>query len=92
MYVYLELGPRVSEGSDASRKYMLELGKSPEGVWSSGVNTESSREVQNMESPYTTDLSFRVAQVFADLGSTSVEAGTHHRYPPYSSLNLVLKI
>jgi hypothetical protein len=32
-----------------------------------------------------------VAQVFADLGSTSVEAGTCHRYPPYLSLNLVLK-
>ena len=37
----------------------------------------------------TTDLSFQVAQVFADLGSTSVEAGTCHRYPPYLSLNLV---
>ena len=34
---------------------------------------------------------FWVAQVFADLGSTSVEAGTHHRYSPYLSLNLVLK-
>jgi len=33
-----------------------------------------------------------VAQVFSDLGSTSVEAGTCHRYPPYLSLNLVLKI
>jgi hypothetical protein len=32
---------------------ILESGKSPEGVWSSGVNTESSREVRNMESPYT---------------------------------------
>jgi len=30
-----------------------------------------------------------VAQVFADLGSTSVEASTCHRYPPYLSLNLV---
>jgi hypothetical protein len=53
MYVYVEFGPRVSEGSDASRKYVLESGKSPEGVRSSGVNTESSREVRNMESPYT---------------------------------------
>jgi len=35
---------------------------------------------------------FWVAQVFADMGSTSVEAGTRHRYPSYFSLNLVLKI
>jgi len=35
-----------------------------------------------------TDLSFWVAQVFADLGSTSVEVP---RYPSYLSLNLVLK-
>ena len=35
---------------------------------------------------------FLGAQVFADLGSTSVQAGTHHRYPPYLSPNLVLKI
>jgi len=33
-----------------------------------------------------------VAQVSADLGSTFIEAGTHHRYPPYLSFNLVLKI
>jgi hypothetical protein len=52
MYIYAELSPRVSEGSNASRKYVLESGKSPEGVRSSGVNTESSGEVQNMESPY----------------------------------------
>ena len=32
-----------------------------------------------------------MAQVFTDLGSTSVEAGTCHRYPPYLSLNLFLK-
>ena len=32
-----------------------------------------------------------MAQVFTDLGSTSVEAGTCHRYPPYLSLNVVLK-
>ena len=38
-----------------------------------------------------TDLSFWMAQVFTDLGSTSVEAGTCHRYPLYLSLNLVLK-
>ena len=38
-----------------------------------------------------TDLSFWMAQVFTDLGSTSVEAGTCHKYPPYLSLNLVLK-
>jgi len=30
MYVYVELGLRVSEGSNASRKYILESGKSPE--------------------------------------------------------------
>ena len=30
MYVYAKLGPRVSEGSDASRKYVLESGKSLE--------------------------------------------------------------
>jgi hypothetical protein len=52
MYVYAELSPRVSKGSEASRKYVLESGKSPERVWSSGVNTESSREVWNMKSPY----------------------------------------
>src|SRR5258705_12574653 len=33
-----------------------------------------------------------MAQVSADLGSTFIEAGTHHRYPPYLSSNLVLKI
>ena len=32
-----------------------------------------------------------MAQVFTDLGSISVEAGTCDRYPPYLSLNLVLK-
>ena len=32
-----------------------------------------------------------MAQVFTDLGSTSVEPGTCHRYPPYLSLNLGLK-
>jgi hypothetical protein len=52
MYVYAELGPRVSEGSEASRKYVLESGKSPERVWSSRVNMGSSGEVRNMESPY----------------------------------------
>jgi len=30
MHVYVELGPRVSEGSDASRKYVLDSGRSPE--------------------------------------------------------------
>jgi hypothetical protein len=30
MYIYMELGLRVSEGSNASRKYLLESGKSPE--------------------------------------------------------------
>jgi len=62
MYVYVELGPRVSEGSDASKKYVLESGKRPEfwskhgEVWtesgvlqSSRVNTEVWRGV---ESPY----------------------------------------
>jgi len=48
MYIYVELGPRISEGSDASRKYVLESGKSLEGVRSSRVNTESSGEVQNI--------------------------------------------
>jgi hypothetical protein len=52
MYIYAELSPRVSKESKASRKYVLESGKSPERVRSSGVNTESSGEVQNMESPY----------------------------------------
>ena len=47
--------------------------------------------VGNPQVKWPTDLSFWVAQVFADLGSTSVEAGTHHRYPPYLSLNLVQK-
>jgi hypothetical protein len=42
MYVYAELGLRVSEGSNASRKYVLESGKSLERVRSSGVNMESS--------------------------------------------------
>ena len=32
-----------------------------------------------------------MAQVFTDLGIISVEAGTCDRYPPYLSLNLVLK-
>jgi hypothetical protein len=50
MYVYAGLGLRVSEGSKASRKYVLESGKTPERVRSSGVNTESSGEVHNMES------------------------------------------
>jgi hypothetical protein len=45
MYVYVELGPRVSKGSEVSRKYVLESGKSPERV-------QSSAEVRNMESPY----------------------------------------
>ena len=43
------------------------------------------------ESGKPTDPCFWMAQVFTDLGSTSVEAGTCHRYPPYLSLNLVLK-
>ena len=30
MYIYMELGTRVFEGSDASRKYILEPGKSLE--------------------------------------------------------------
>jgi len=64
MYVYAELSPRVSEGSDASRKYVLESGKSPEfqskhgevqtesGVLqSSRVNTERCREVWNPLQP-----------------------------------------
>jgi len=38
MYVYVELSPRVSEGSNASRKYVLESGR----VQSSRVNTERS--------------------------------------------------
>jgi len=47
MYVYVELGLRVSEGSNASKKYVLESGKSPE-FWS------KHREVQRgAESPYT---------------------------------------
>jgi len=46
MYVYAELGLRVSKGSDASRKYVLESGKSPE-FWS------KCGEVQRgVESPY----------------------------------------
>ena len=53
MYVYAELGLRVSEGSNASRKYVLESGKSLECwskhrevwtesrvLWSSRINTE----------------------------------------------------
>ena len=46
MYVYAELGPRVSEGSNASRKYILGSGKSPEFQRKCG-------EVQRgAESPY----------------------------------------
>ena len=47
--------------------------------------------VGNPQVKWPTDLSFWMAQVFTDLVSTSVEAGTCYRYPPYLSLNLVLK-
>jgi len=64
MYVYVELGPRVSEGSNASKKYILKSGKSLE-FWSkhgevqtesrvlqsSRVNVERSREVWNPLTP-----------------------------------------
>jgi hypothetical protein len=47
VYVYAELGPRVSEGSDASRKYILKSGR----VQSSGVNMERFGEGQNPLTP-----------------------------------------
>ena len=46
MYIYVELSPRVSEGSDASRKYVLESGKSLE-FWS-----KCGEVWRGLESPY----------------------------------------
>jgi hypothetical protein len=46
MYIYSELGLRVSEGADASRKYVLELRKSPE------FQSEHGEVQRGVESPY----------------------------------------
>jgi hypothetical protein len=52
MYVYAELGPRVSEGSNASRKYVLESGKSLE------FRSEHGEVQRGAESPYTPSFVF----------------------------------
>jgi hypothetical protein len=46
VYVYAELGPRISKGSNASRKYVLESGKSPE------LQSEHGEVQRGVKSPY----------------------------------------
>ena len=56
------------------------------------VRIRVSTSLRHLQVKWPTDLSFWMGQVFTDLGRASVEAGTCHRYPPYLSLNLVLKV
>ena len=53
------------------------------------VMASLSMSLHHPQVKWPTDLSFWMAQVFTDLGSKSVEAGTCHRYPPYLSLTAV---
>ena len=81
----LEAG--VSAGEDATEVFAIRVSTSlghpqvPVGL-----------SMGNPQVKWPTDLILWVAQVFADLGSTSVETGTCHRYPPYLSLTALFKI